>query len=205
VPRPAQRSRIEGATHLSQRSDSFSLPAWRKWARMLTDTRNAKSWPNVFARRPGLVGALLAAYEGIEPLGTYGGHLRGLYAEFLVEAAELLAAPHLRDRAEEWRAIAARWHALADAALPLDVPAFAALREGLAGAYEPIIAEGDGGREEAARSAETLWALRAELDADGPLEPPAVEALLADLSAHLTEIFAAETEAIARLGTALPA
>ena len=76
--------------HLSQRSDSFSLPTWRKWSRMLTDTRNAKSWPNVFARRPGLVNALLSAFEEIEPLGTHGGHLRGLFADFLSEAASLL-------------------------------------------------------------------------------------------------------------------
>jgi Domain of unknown function (DUF4872) len=185
--------------HLSQRSDSFSLPAWRKWARMLTDTRNAKSWPNVFARRPGLVGALLAAYEGIEPLGTDGGHLRGLYADFLAEAADLLEAPRLHDRAEEWRAIAGDWHALADAALPLDVPAFTALREGLAGVYEPIVAEGDGGREEAARAAEQLWALRARLEAEPPLEPDAVDALLADLAGRLGAIFAAETEAVAAL------
>jgi Butirosin biosynthesis protein H, N-terminal/Domain of unknown function (DUF4872) len=184
--------------HLSQRSDSFSLPAWRKWARLLTDTRNAKSWPNVFARRPGLVEALLATYEGIEPLGTFGGHLRGLYADFLAEAAELLEAPSLRDRAEEWRAIAAHWHALADAALPLDVPAFAALRDGLASVYEPIVAEGDAGRAEAAQAAEQLWALRERLD-DPPLEPAAVDALLADLAGRLGEIFAAETEAVTAL------
>jgi hypothetical protein len=186
--------------HLSQRSDSFSLPAWRKWGRMLTDTRNAKSWRNVFARRPGLVNALLSAYEEIEPLGTYGGHLRGLYADFLAEAADLLERPGLRERAEDWRAIAADWHALADAALPLDVPAFAALREHLAGVYEPIVAEGDAGREESARAAEALWALRAQLDERRPLEPSAVDALLADLSTRLAALFAAETEAIARLG-----
>jgi hypothetical protein len=186
--------------HLSQRSDSFSLPTWRKWSRMLTDTRNAKSWPNVLARRPGLVNALLSAFEGIEPLGTYGGHLRGLFADFLTEAADLLEEPALRQRAEDWREIAEDWHALADAALPLDVPEFATLREHLAGVYEPIVAEGDAGREESARAAGRLWALRAQLDGDPPLEPSAVDALLADLSVRLSAIFAAETEAIARLG-----
>src|SRR3712207_8291107 len=33
--------------HLSETSDSFSLPAWRKWARMTTDTRHKKGWPTV--------------------------------------------------------------------------------------------------------------------------------------------------------------
>jgi hypothetical protein len=126
-------------------------------------------------------------------------YLRGLYADFLAEAAELLKAPRLHDRAEEWRAIAGRWHALADAALPLDVPALAALREGLADAYEPIVAEGDAGREESARAAQELWALRARLEAEPPFEPSGVDALLADLAGHLGAIFAAETEAVAAL------
>ena len=56
--------------HLGARSDSFALPAWRKWARMLTDTRNAKAWPRVFADRKGLAGALLSVWEGVEPVGT---------------------------------------------------------------------------------------------------------------------------------------
>ncbi|HEV3398438.1 MAG TPA: BtrH N-terminal domain-containing protein, partial [Actinomycetes bacterium] len=39
----------EQVEHLGQRSDSFSLPAFRKWARLLTDPGNAKGWPKVFA------------------------------------------------------------------------------------------------------------------------------------------------------------
>ena len=189
--------------HLSRRSDSFSLPAWRRWARMLTDTRNEKAWSRVFAQRPGLVSALLSVFEGIEPLGTYGGHLRGLYADFLAEAAVVLEAPALRGRAEDWRAIAAQWHDAAEAALPLDVPAFAALRDALAGVYEPVVSEGDAGWEESSRAAERLWELQAELDAALPLEPGAVDSLLADLARRVDAVFTAESEAIARLGGAL--
>ena len=49
--------------HLRSSSDSFSLPAWRKWSRMMTDERNAKAWPRVFADGQGLFGALLAIVE----------------------------------------------------------------------------------------------------------------------------------------------
>jgi hypothetical protein len=63
----------DGAEHLSQNSAPFSLPAWRKWARMMTDTRNAKAWPRVFADPRSLVGALVSMYERIEPVGTGGG------------------------------------------------------------------------------------------------------------------------------------
>ena len=69
--------------HLSEKSDSFSLPAWRKWARMTTDTRNKKGWPTVFADGHG-VGSLRAS---IYTSAAHGAHLRGLYADFLDEAA----------------------------------------------------------------------------------------------------------------------
>ena len=50
--------------HLSAASDSFSLPAWRKWARMITDTRNAKGWPRVFADGHGIASACASIYTG---------------------------------------------------------------------------------------------------------------------------------------------
>ena len=73
----AVRAGLEATVeHLSAASDSFSLPAWRKWSRMLVDRRAAKAWPTVFADRRGLVGALLSVWEGVEPAGMYGGNLR---------------------------------------------------------------------------------------------------------------------------------
>lgn len=86
---------VDCLDNLAGSSASFSLPAWRKWARMMTDTRNPTGWPRVFADGAGLVGALLSTYEGTEPIGMTGGHLRGLYAQFLDEAAALLDAPAL--------------------------------------------------------------------------------------------------------------
>jgi hypothetical protein len=190
----ARAGLADAAEHLAARSDSFGLPAWRKWARMLTDTRAAKGWPNVFADERGLTGALLSAYEGIEPVGAYGGHLRGLYAGFLDEAAALLEAPRLAEAAAAYRELAERWHALAELALPADVPEFAALRDELAALHESVVARGDAGAEDAARAAGRLWALRAELDAAPPVEPD-----FPTLSAALEAIYEAEVEAAARL------
>ena len=75
--------------HLSASSTSFSLPAWRKWARMTTDTRNAKGWPTVFADGRGMASAMASIYTG----ASGGAHLRGLYARFLDDAADLLSRP----------------------------------------------------------------------------------------------------------------
>jgi Butirosin biosynthesis protein H, N-terminal/Domain of unknown function (DUF4872) len=180
--------------HLGARSDSFGLPAWRKWARMLTDTRAAKAWPKVFADRRGLAGALLSAYEEIEPVGSYGGHLRGLYAEFLDEAAELIEEPRLTEAATAYRALADRWHALAELVLPADVPEFATLRQELAAVHESVVARGDAGRDEAAEAAGRLWALRRELDVSPPVEPD-----LAALSDAVKAVYEAEVEAAALL------
>ena len=100
--------------HLSERSDSFSLQAWRKWARMTTDARNKKGWPTVFADGLG-VGSLRAS---IYADAAHGAHLRGLYADFLDEAAVLLERDALRDTAAAWREAAARWEPIVDTALP---------------------------------------------------------------------------------------
>jgi hypothetical protein len=99
----------EQVEHLSRASDSFSLPAFRKWARLLTDRRNAKAWPRVFADRAGLFDACVSVYENVEPVGPGGGNLRGLYAEFLDEAAELLGDGRLRHAAAAYRDLAGRW------------------------------------------------------------------------------------------------
>ena len=76
--RAVREGLAEQVEHLGQRSDSFSLPAFRKWARLLTDPGNAKGWPKVFANRARLFHACLSVYENLEPAaGSDGGNLRG--------------------------------------------------------------------------------------------------------------------------------
>ena len=143
----------DAAEHLGSGSDSFGLEAWRKWARMMTGSA-AKAWPRVFASGRGLAGALLSTYEGIQPVGFDGGHLRGVYADFLDEAAALLEEPSLADGAAAWREAAALWQALADLALPEG-----RLRELLAEVHGTVVEGGD-----AAAPAAELWELRRSLD-----------------------------------------
>ncbi len=87
--RAAMRAGLEDQVdHLRSPSDSFSLPAWRKWARLMTDERNAKAWPRVFADGHGLFGSLLDLVELVDgDVGASGGHLRELYAASLDEAS----------------------------------------------------------------------------------------------------------------------
>ena len=142
---PAGMHETGSAKHLSRRSDSFSLPAFRKWEWLLTTTGNAKAWPRVFADRVSLFDACLSIYENLEPSGWNGGHLRGLYADFLDEAAALLEARALAPAAAAYRQAAARWHEVAEVALPGDVEPFAEARR-LIDRLQAQVERGDDGR-----------------------------------------------------------
>jgi Butirosin biosynthesis protein H, N-terminal/Domain of unknown function (DUF4872) len=192
----------EQVEHLSQRSDSFSLPAFRKWARLLTDPRNAKGWPRVFADRVSLFDACLSVYENLEPAaGSGGGNLRGLYAAFLDEAAGLLDAPALGRAATAYREAAARWHEVAETALPADRDPFAEARR-LTDELQAQVERGDAARPAAAATAASLWALRDRWRPRFPADDQDVEALLATLFSRVTAACEAEEAALGELTAA---
>jgi hypothetical protein len=194
VLRSAVRAGLaDAAEHLSAASDSFGLPAWRKWARTLTNERAAKGWPRVFASGQGLAGALLSTYEGIQPVGMFGGHLRGLYADFLDEAAALLETPALADAAVAWRDAGERWQALAELVLPPEP--FGRVRELLAEVHATVVEGGD-----ATAPAAELWSLRRSLDASAPVDQAKLFPAMASL---LDDIYEAETRAAAGVKNAV--
>jgi hypothetical protein len=181
--------------HLRSSSDSFSLPAWRKWSRLMTDTRNAKVWPRVFADGHGLFGALLSIVEGVDGrVGAAGGHLRERYAEFLDEVTVAGFAP-MAEAARRWREAADRWEDLADAAAPPDldgaVDAVHAAEE-----LHDAVMTGEPGRRRARAAADRLWAIR-EAQASGvSMTEARMLELLADLGERLRGIYDAEVAAL---------
>ncbi|MGQ0837656.1 BtrH N-terminal domain-containing protein [Actinokineospora sp.] len=185
---------VDVGEHLSQASDSFSLPAWRKWSRMMTDQRAAKAWPKVFADRVGVLDALASVWEAVEPAGMTGGNLRGLFADFLDRAALILDRPALAAEATRWREIAQRWHALAETALPADLPVVERLRT-LTATVTTTIGDGDDGADERAEAAAELWALRAEYARTSPF--PDIDGVFAGVGAAVAEIHDAEVAGIA--------
>ena len=199
--REAVRSGLEDMVgYLGGRSDSFAVPAWRKWARMLVASGPAKAWSRVFADGAGLFGALLSVWEGVEPAGMTGGNLRREFAAGLIEAAAVLDQPRLGHEAARWVEIANLWHTLAETAVPTAVPACARARE-LTAAVTGAVAEGDAGRTDRAAAAEELWALRDRYAAEPPLGADELTAVLAGMSGILGEIYEAEKAAVQRLGT----
>ena len=195
--RAAMRAGLEDQVdHLRSRSDSFSLPAWRKWGRLMTDERNAKAWPRVFADGHGLFGALLALLESVDgQVGPWGGHLRELYAESLDEAAVALDNPALGDAARAWRGVADRWEELADAAVPPDLDGAAEAVEAVETLHEAVMA-GEQGRSRVSAAAETAWAIRDRYADAFPLPPDRIAAILEDLGDRLGAIYQAEVDAL---------
>lgn len=202
-PIPAERLRAamragldDQVEHLRSSSDSFSLPAWRKWARLMTDTRNAKSWSRVFADGKGLFGALMALVEGVDgDLGAAGGHLRELYAESLDEAAEALDNPALGDAARAWRGVADQWEELADAAVPPDLDGAADVVEAVETLHDAVMA-GEPGRARARAAADTASAIRARYAESFPLPPDRIDEILRGLAEQLAGIYEAEVGAV---------
>lgn len=181
--------------HLRSSSDSFSLPAWRKWSRNMNDPRPAKGWPRVFADGDGLFGALLSIAEEVQAeVGATGGHLRERYAEFLDEVTAAGIA-RLDDAAASWRAAADLWEDLADAAVPPDLDgALEAMR--LAELLHDAVMRGEPGRAEARSTAEHLWAIRTEHASSVSLSPDRMSEVFADLARRLGAIHAAEVAAV---------
>ena len=202
-PIPAERLRAamraglqDQVDHLRSSSDSFSLPAWRKWARMMTDERNAKAWPRVFADGGGLFGALSAIHEnGDGQVGYSGGHLRELYAATLDEAAVALDNPALGDAARAWRGVADRWEDLADAAVPADLDGAAEAVEAVETLHQAVM-NGEAGRLRANAAAETAWEIRGRYADAFPLPPDRIAAILADLGDRIGGIYQAELDAL---------
>ena len=195
--RAAMRAGLEDQVdHLRSPSDSFSLPAWRKWGRLMTDQRNAKGWPRVFADGHGLFGSLLALHESVDgQVGPWGGHLRELYAASLDEAAVALDNPALGDAARAWRGVADRWEELAEAAVPPDLDGAVEAVEAVETLHEAVMA-GEQGRLRVSAAAETAWAIRDRYADAFPMPPDRIAAILEDLGDRLGAIYQAEVEAL---------
>ncbi len=86
---------------------------FEKWRAMLTDRKDKKAWPTVFAEGPRAYAGLQRAYESIECQLAPGAG-RGLYAQFLDEAATALDRPRLSQAAEAYRRAGVAWAAIAN-------------------------------------------------------------------------------------------
>lgn len=108
--------------------DNFGFAAYAKLAELLVNTRNKHSWERHFAPGVRMYHALAGSpvqpgvYDWVNTRVTADGADRGLYAEFLVEAAQILKKPALKEAAEKFRESYQLWLKFAEALLPDAVP-----------------------------------------------------------------------------------
>jgi hypothetical protein len=167
-----------------------------KWRTMLTDRKDKKAWPAVFAERDRAHAGLQRAYESIECQLAPGAG-RTMYAEFLDEAAVTLKRPRLSEAAAAFRRAAGAWTAITTliAAAPDK-----AVRDACA-VTERRLAMGDGEASGGA-SRETpaeLWSRRKALAAECRLSKDDALAIYAEIAGRVGQIIEAEREAVSAL------
>lgn len=182
--------------HLGRDSESFSLPVYSKWAKLMTHPKNKKSWQVVFKKRAGLYITLRSVYEGITLDDTEGAGLRDLYADFLTEANEVLDAD-LSDAIQAYRQCADAWRDLANTALSDDVPAFAKTKSLMQARYKHFRQHDIDAYKQ---TMDEIAALEPQYNKDGfPLDDAGVDALFEAMQARLNAIYEAEQSALATL------
>jgi hypothetical protein len=191
----------DAVAHLASRSDSFSLPAFAKWARM-ADSDKGKGWRRVFADGQGLWRALRSTHEAVADVGIEGGSLRPLYAEFLVDASSLLDRPELVEVAGLYQRAADAWDDVADSALPDGFEPLTRAAE-LARLRRRAVQRGDVGDSDAAEASAGLDDLTREFEPGLPLSEHEVDALFTAMSGAIRAAYDAEVAAHAGLQEAL--
>lgn len=183
--------------YLGSASDSFGLRSIRKWARLMTDTKHAKGWPQVFARGRGLFGGLASVYQGIQHDAGGGGALRDLYATFLREAGSLLNRAEFAAAADAYDKCARAWHRVAEASLPAED--FAEARSEFDRRYELIRTGTNDDAAECRALTASMDARATSLNAKFPLDETGRNELLQSIQHALSELYEREVAALSLL------
>ena len=189
---------------LNPRIKTFGLESLTQWAKLVADPKGKRGWPKTFEDPAELYNTLTWVHHWIETGGTGGGALRGMYAEFLDEAATILDKPGLGGVADRYREASRLWSALAAAALPDSVPLFRETRELSLRKRDLFQSQGAAGLQEIEEINQRLLAIEGEIAGSPQLSASERTTLLTDLRDHILAVYGAETEAAQRLKDLVP-
>jgi hypothetical protein len=191
------------------KKDNFGFAALQHWAKLLTNTRNKQSWERLFAPGSRMYMALAGnivqpgAFDWICTWSVGGGAERGMYADFLDEAAALLNRPGLKDAARQFRAAANAWCELANAMLPDSIPAFKETRELKLRRHALFVEQGGDSVEERRKINARLEAIRKDVGKKFPLSSEQAAAMRETLAGHVLKIHDLEFEAVSGMQDAV--
>jgi hypothetical protein len=189
--------------------DNFGFAAYEKLAEMLVNTRNKQSWERFFAPGIRMYHALAGspvqpgAYHWVNTWGAADGAERGLYAEFLLEAAQILKRPSLKDAADKFRESHKFWLAFADGLLPDDIPLLGESKRLIQKKHDLFINKGETALPERKQINSRLQELLAQSENDFPLSNAQSADLRANLRDILLKIKSVEAEAVELLQRAI--
>lgn len=177
------------------------LQAIGAWAERMEGSRAKERWERVYRPGRNFLRGLCALYDFIEHYGTGGGLCRPLFADFLTEAGQAVGQRDLLALSERYGELGRDWSALADAALPDDVPLLGEAKELLTRKATLIHSGG------ATDEARAIWGRLAELEDQAgeqfPLSDDGCRELRVRLRERIAALHAGEVEAHAALGRLL--
>lgn len=189
--------------------DNFGFAAYEKLAAMLVNTRNKQSWERFFAPGIRMYHALAGspiqpgAYHWVNTWGSADGAERGLYADFLIEAAQILKKPSIEDAAEKFRESHKLWLAFADALLPDDIPLLGESKKLIQKKHNLFIDKGEAALSEIKQINSRLNELLSESENNFPLSNARAAELRGNLRDLLLKIRTVEQQAIDLLQSAI--
>ena len=178
---------------------NFGLKALEKWAGLLINPKDPRGWPKFFPRGPKLYQALVSVFDQVENRGSGGSAFRELYADFLVEAEEILSKPKFDGVAKQFRESARLWGALSAALLPDEVPLFKETKQLTVKKRLLFEKEGAAARDEAKTLSARLEGIRVQVEKTFPMSEAEVQDLLTDVRQHVLAIHAVEKQAVKTL------
>ncbi len=181
------------------RTRNFTLEAFATWADRLDGSNAPDTWEKIFPPGPHLYQGLRSICEYIEYYGTGGGLCRPLFAEFLEEAAGALGDRGLSRLAERYAELGRGWSALAEGALPDEVPAFRETKELLARRAEFQSTERDGEGADKTECSRALSAFAASMKKEFPLDAAKSAALRRELKRRVAALYESEVAALGAL------
>ena len=189
--------------------DNFGFAAYDKLAKLLVNTRNRQSWERFFTPGIRMYHALAGspvqpgAYHWVNTWGSADGAERGLYADFLLEAAQILKRPALKESAEKFRESHKLWLTFADALLPDDVPLLGESKRLIQMKQDLFINTGEAALPEIKQINSTLNNLLGQSENDFPLSNAQAADMRANLHDILLNIKSVETAAVELLQRAV--
>ena len=189
---------------LNPRIKTFGLESLTQWAKLVANPNDKRGWPKTFEDPTELYKTLAWVHHWIETGGTGGGALRGMYADFLDEAAIILDKPGLGGVAQRYRESSRLWSALAVAALPDSIPLFRETRDLNLRKRDLFHQQGCTALPEIEEINRRLLAIESEVPKSSQLSASETTGLLTDLRDHVLGVYAVEKEAANKLQDLVP-